>query len=354
MKILNKMQRRAAIWILGAFKMSPSEGIKAIAGIIPIKFHLQKLAERSLIYPFKLPANHIIRDLMNDSPHQNKGHNTHAVGSLTNQQKNITKGHLIDLCNKSYGIFPSFSPLHQEFTPGFRLSDIFSDRFSFNLANKKEKDKDKIHAQELNNMVLCISSSPNSALIVTDTSIKNDIATSILHIHQANRPLIKTVHHAVFVTSSEVELSAIRCGINQACNKEDVSKIVVITDSIHAVKNIFNSSSHPYQLHSTAILSELRRFFNKSHDNSIEFWECPSRLKWRLHKDIDKDSKSFNPSPFFPCKISWDYCRKLDCDDIIKQWRMTFQASDGKGKQFLDLLDENFNIIELSQTRGES
>ena len=47
MKILDKMQRRAAIWILGAFKTLPTEGIEAIAGIIPIKFHLQKLARRS-------------------------------------------------------------------------------------------------------------------------------------------------------------------------------------------------------------------------------------------------------------------------------------------------------------------
>jgi len=69
MKILNKMQRRATIWILRAFKTSSSEGIKAIAGIIPIKFHLQKLAERSLIRFFKLSANHIIRDLMDDLPH---------------------------------------------------------------------------------------------------------------------------------------------------------------------------------------------------------------------------------------------------------------------------------------------
>ena len=257
MKTLNKMQRRAAIWILRAFKTLPSEGIKAIMGIIPIKFHLQKLAKRSLIHFFKLLANHIIRDLMNDLPHQSKEPNPHTVGSLMNRQMNITKGHLIDSCNKSYGIFPSFSPLHQEFTPGFRLSDIFSDCFSFNLANKKEKDKDKIHVQELNDMALCISSSPNTALIVTDASIKNDIATSILHIYQANHPLIKTVHHAVFVISSEAELFAIRCGINQACNKEDVSKIFVITDSIHAVKNIFNSSSHPYQLYFMAILSEL-------------------------------------------------------------------------------------------------
>ena len=47
MKILGKMQRRAAIWILGAFKTSSTKGIKAIAGIISIKFHLQKLARRS-------------------------------------------------------------------------------------------------------------------------------------------------------------------------------------------------------------------------------------------------------------------------------------------------------------------
>jgi len=42
MKILNKMQRRAAIWILEAFKTSPTEGIEALAGLIPIRFHLQK------------------------------------------------------------------------------------------------------------------------------------------------------------------------------------------------------------------------------------------------------------------------------------------------------------------------
>jgi len=268
-----------------------------------------------------------------------------------NRQKNIAKGHLINSCNKSYGILLSFSPLHQEFTSGFRLSDLFSDCFSFNLTNKKEKDKDKICAQELDDMALQISSSPNTALIITDASIKNDIATSISHIHQANLPLIKTVHHAAFITSSEVELFAIRCSINQACNKKDVSKIFVITDSIHAMKNIFNSFSHPYQSHSMAILSELRQFFNKSQDNSIEFWECPSRLKWRLHKDIDKDSKSFNLTPSFPYKTSWDYCKKSDSDDIINQWKMTFQALDRKGKHFLDLLDNNFNTIKPAYTK---
>jgi len=40
MKILNKMQRRATIWILGTFKTSPMEGIEALVGLMLIRFHL--------------------------------------------------------------------------------------------------------------------------------------------------------------------------------------------------------------------------------------------------------------------------------------------------------------------------
>ena len=262
------MQRRAAIWILGAFKTSSLEGIEALAGLIPIKYYLQKLTKRLLIWPFKLLENYIIQQLMDESSPYPNSSNPYTIGSPTNRQRNITKGHIIDSKTKSYGIFSLFDPLHQEFTPGQCISDIFPDRFFFNLVDKKEMNI--THAQELNNLVLS-NTSPSSAIIVTDTSIKDNIATSIAHIHQANFFLTKTVHHAVFITSSEAELFAMRCSINQACNKDNISKIVIITDSIHSVKRIFDSSVHLLQLHSAAILSELRLFFNKGQDNSIEF-----------------------------------------------------------------------------------
>ena len=116
------------------------------------------------------------------SPYPNSS-NLHAIESLTNHQRNITKGYIIDSKNKSYGIFPSFDPLHQEFTPGQRISDIFPDRFSFNLVDNKEKIITR--AQELDNLVFS-NTSPSSAIIVTDASIKDNIATLIAHIHQAN------------------------------------------------------------------------------------------------------------------------------------------------------------------------
>jgi len=99
------------------------------------------------------------------------------------------------------------------------------------------------------------------ALVITDANIKNNIATSISYIHLANYPLIKMVHHIAFITSTEVELFAVRYGINQACIKEEVSKIIIVTDSIHAAKKIFNSKLHLYQSHTIAILSELHHFF---------------------------------------------------------------------------------------------
>jgi len=168
----------------------------------------------------------------------------HSINTLTNRQRNITKDHLIDLNNKVYRIFSSFLPLHPELAPGSRIIDNFSDCFSFNLTNKKEKDK--ICFQQLDEMVLQSSSSPSTAIIVTDASIKNDIATSISHVHLVDHSLTKTVYHAAFVTSTKAELFTIRYGINQACTKENVSKIVVVTNSIHVVKKVFDSKSHPY------------------------------------------------------------------------------------------------------------
>jgi len=114
----------------------------------------------------------------------------------------------------------------------------------------------------------------------------------------------------------------------------------------------FDSNSHSFQCHSALILSKLHSFFASNPDNSIEFWECPSCLRWRFHHNVNKNSKSFKPIPMLPCKMSWDYCKKSVSDDIIKQWKMMFQASDGKGNHFLDLLDNYFNMIEPSYSKG--
>jgi len=69
---------------------------------------------------------------------------------------------------------------------------------------------------------------------------------------------------------------------------------------------------------------------------------------------VNKETKAFNPTLLFPCKMSWDFGKKSKSDDILNTWKMTFQVSDLKGKQFLNLLDDDNNIIEPSYVKEGS
>ena len=275
-----------------------------------------------------------------------------TLDSLTNKQRSLVKGHLVDSANRVNEYFPSFNPLNLEFYPGLRVIDNFSDHISFNLFNK-EKDN-KSCTQSLDEIVLESSSSSSVTIIASDTSIKNNVATSIAHIHTHDKPLIKTIHHAVNITSTEAELFATRCGINQAMCINNISKIIVITDSIHMVKRIFDPSIHLFQVQSAAVLFDLRYFFNCHANNSIEFWECPSCLKWHLHNEVDKETKMFKPLPLYPCKNSWNFSKKYKSDNILNAWKMMFQASNLKGNQFLDLVNDNNNIIKPTYVKEGS
>jgi len=101
-------------------------------------------------------------------------------------------------------------------------------------------------------MAIESSNSFSSALVITDANIKNNIATSISHVH-----ITKTLHHTVNVMSIEAEFFTIRCGINQATNSIGISKIIVITDAIHAARKIFDPLSYLFQKHSASIIKEL-------------------------------------------------------------------------------------------------
>ena len=204
MKILGKMQRRATIWILGAFRTSPTGGIEAIASLIPIKLNLHKLASRSQLHSTALPKNHLIKTLIEDAPNTYSKPSLHSINSLTDRQKSSIKDYLVDSYNKLHGILPSFSPLNPELTLGSRVIDTFQDQFLFNLSNKAKNDTAR--SQQLDNMTIVSSLSSHMALVVSDASIKHDIATSVSHIHMWNKPLIKTVHHVVFITSTKAEL----------------------------------------------------------------------------------------------------------------------------------------------------
>ena len=60
------MQRRAAIWILGAFKTSPTGVIETLARLTPIHLHIWKLVQQSYSQYSTLANQHANRMIVDD------------------------------------------------------------------------------------------------------------------------------------------------------------------------------------------------------------------------------------------------------------------------------------------------
>ena len=154
-------------------------------------------------------------------------------------------------------VFPSFAPLHSEFSPSSRVIDIFHSYFSFYLFSKQKDNSFRSCIQHLDNLTIESSNNSLHTLVIMDAGIKNNITTSISHTHIHNKLVTKTIHYVVNIISTETKLFTIRCGINQTTSHNDVFKIIIVTDSIHAAKKIFNPLLNPYQIHTSSILKEL-------------------------------------------------------------------------------------------------
>ena len=267
-----------------------------------------------------------------------------SINHFTAKQRSRLKSPIIDVDNKHNKFFPSFSFFNKEFNPGNCIVDIFPDCFFFHSCSLNVKK----YIENLEEITLRASSDLFSFIVVLDASIKNQVTTSILHIHSFNKPIVKTLHRAINITTAKAELFAICCSINQVVTNHNIKHIIVITNSLHIARRIFDSSTHLYQIYSAAILSELREFFSKDSQNYIEFWDCPSKQQWALHQIVDKETKNIVSILIFPCKSSWDFCKKSECNSILSQWKMTFQASDSKGRNFLNLLSDDLRSIEPS------
>ena len=115
------------------------------------------------------------------------------------------KSPFIDVDNKYNKFFSSFSFFNEEFKPGNHLINLFLDHFSFYSRSFNTKK----HIKKLDNITLRASFNPFSTIIVSDASIMNYVATLIFHIHSFNKSIIKTIHRAINITTTEAKLFTI-------------------------------------------------------------------------------------------------------------------------------------------------
>ena len=126
----------------------------------------------------------------------------------------MIKSPIIDMDNRFNEVFPSFSSFNYKFLPRNRLIDIFPNFFSFHTLNRKSNNNVKSYLLKLNHLTLQALSDSWSVVIITDASIKNQVATLISHIYSHDRLAIKTVYYAINVMTTKGRLFVIRYRIN--------------------------------------------------------------------------------------------------------------------------------------------
>jgi len=135
---------------------------------------------------------------------------------LIDKQWYKIKSSIIDSNNWLNKVFSTFNRLHKKLSSSFRLVDNFSNCYSFYTVNWKNTEVKNAYLCFLDKIFDNSLSNFNTVLVISDASVKNNITTLILHIHQDSNIIAKTIHYAINVTFTEMELFSVRYGINQA------------------------------------------------------------------------------------------------------------------------------------------
>ncbi|KAJ3519912.1 hypothetical protein NMY22_g12985 [Coprinellus aureogranulatus] len=247
LKTLSSMQYKAAIWITGAFRTSPTGGPELLAGLPSIHLHLRKLSERAVYWTATLSDTHPLRSLMPED--MRKGAKPHYSTAcwLTPLKREKVREAISQTVKVLPKLTESFQPCAEEATPGTRLMDLYADQVDFNVFNKRWED------------TLVVAAYCWEGLDTYKLELGRVLAGRVL--------------------STDAELTAIQFAICRAVLRPGCNCIVLFTDSIAMARQAVDLSVHSGQTHSLAVCKALATWFSGHTECSVLFVETPSKPK---------------------------------------------------------------------------
>ena len=106
-----------------------------------------------------------------------------SLENMTTKQWIKIKSFIVNTYSYLNRIFSSFNSLNCKFSSSFRLIDNFPSCFSFYQANHKDKESKEAYLCKLDEIFKNTLMDPNSIVIISDASIKNNVAILILYVH---------------------------------------------------------------------------------------------------------------------------------------------------------------------------
>ncbi|KAJ2923683.1 hypothetical protein H1R20_g13407, partial [Candolleomyces eurysporus] len=288
LKTLTSMQRKAACWIIGAFRTSPTGGVESLAGLPPIRLHLHKLSQRAVFRTATLSDTHPLRSLMRGEHAKTAAPALGASCWMSVDRQKTVRDAVTETSSKLDNLTETFSPCAEENTPGERLLDRYQKRVLFDEFDPKGEDALSKRRSSLDNMQRQAARDRSTVCCGTDCSVPRQTtrqATASFVIERAGNDPIASTWAAGKITSACAELFVIRAAIVRAVSLDECDHIMVFTDSMASARRAVDPSVHSGQAHSLAVCKALAAWLSQGEDCYIEFIGTPSKLEWGVqHK----------------------------------------------------------------------
>ncbi|KAF4614683.1 hypothetical protein D9613_002817 [Agrocybe pediades] len=353
-----KMQRKAALWITGAFRTSPTGGVESLAGLIPIHLHLKKLAGRSNFRAATLSDTHPLRSILSEDHRKQASAHPLAISRLTPNQRLKVKGSLMEVDRHLPELTESFAPVAPEARPGVRLLDRFPDRVEFHGTEGLLDERSlEAYRTKLNTVLTEAREQPGTVICAVDASLPNEEhrhAVSAALLFRGVERVHTAIHPAGRVTAPDAELFAICSAVCLAVQQDNCERIVVFTDSLTSAKRAVDPTLHSGQGHSLAVCRALEPWLAEDADCSITFIQVPSKLKWKIHQEAHDECRAFNAPAVQHPSTSLDSVRRAVTKSVQEDWKILFRDPVYRGHNFLMLQRPDETVLEPSYINGDA
>ncbi|CAA7271398.1 unnamed protein product [Cyclocybe aegerita] len=277
MNQLKRMQRKAALWITGAFRTSPTGGLEALAGLIPVHLMLKKLATRAVYRVATLSDTHPLCSMMGEGLLKRATPHARSAALMTPAMRGKVKSTVMEVDERVHTLTESFEPFAPEARPGDRLLDCYADRLHFD-----EHDPGQDRRPYLDELIARARADPLTVLAATDGSVPQSNqyqAASAAIIYKGHRELKRTRYVSGRVTAPDAELNAISCAVRLAVKQANCQHIMVFTDSMGSAHRAVDPGVHSGQAFSLSVCRALQEWFEADDFRRITFVYVPSTFQ---------------------------------------------------------------------------
>jgi hypothetical protein len=279
------MQRRAALWITGAFRTSPSGGVESLAGLIPIHLHLEKLVTRASYRVPTLSTTHPIRSLIGAGAAAGDLRHRLHMSNLHPHIVEATKSTICGLSADLPALTECFEADTEECRPGHHLLDVVHNRITFIEFDRSMKDH--VLVESLDGIRSMAGCPLDSALVSTDASVDpkgvRQAASAACVFRQGTRVFAHVAGYGR-ATSTDAELFAIQIGLTDAFLHPDVNHVTLFTDTMGGARHAVNPTPKSGQSHALFCARLIFDWLDANPIRDLTFVHAKSSLKWDLHR----------------------------------------------------------------------